>query len=216
MPTVTKGAWLLKKDELKKTDPGITARKFRYKMQRKKYFAEFGRDRDMPKFKERVLAFIITIAPKIGPLRVFKFKEVNRKGEKQFVKSFDTVMAKYAGTLTQLDYKKPNLPNVDFDTGKKTTYDEYELTNKTYDDLLEKLQANKFVSLTPQLKENILSFYRTVDTIATTQADPESWKKTSKVLQQLRAAQTVPMNSLKVTDDKEMSKPTPSKVVSKN
>jgi len=67
MPTVTKSAWVLKKSEIKKMQPGITARTFNYRMHRKKYYEEYGRDHDQPKFKERLIAFLIKIAPKIGP-----------------------------------------------------------------------------------------------------------------------------------------------------
>jgi len=148
MPVVTRSAWVLKKDDIKKMSPGITSRKFHYRMSRKKYYKEFGSNLDKPKFKERLIAFIITIMPKIGPFRVFRFKEVGPDGEKLFIKSFDTVMNEYAIALKQLNYKKPNLPNINFDTGSQTIYGEYPLADKTYDDLLDKLQQNKFTDLT--------------------------------------------------------------------
>ncbi|MBC7400387.1 MAG: zinc dependent phospholipase C family protein [Mucilaginibacter sp.] len=199
MPTITRSAWVIKKSEIKKNTPGMTSRKFHYRMSRKKYYEEFGRDLDRPKFKERVIAFLLTIAPKVGPLRVFRFKEVGPDGEKQFIKSFDTVMNKYAGALAELNYQKPILLNVDFDTGKKTAYGEYELTDKAYTDLMDKLQENKFACLTAPLKRNILAFYSTADTAAIAKKDPGSWKKTNADLQQLRNAQTVPAESLKIT-----------------
>jgi hypothetical protein len=199
MPVVTRSAWVLKKNDIKKTEPGITSRKFHYHLQRKKYYEEFGHDRDKPTFKERVIAFFITIVPKVGPFKVFRFKTVGHDGEKQFIKSFDTVMNRYAYALSQLNYKKPDLPNVDFDTGKKTAYGEYELTDKTYDDLVVKLQQNKFADLTAPLKENIVSFYSKADTVALNKKDTNDWKKTSAVLQQIRSARIVPIDSLKVT-----------------
>jgi hypothetical protein len=170
-------------------------------MRRKKYYEEFGHDRDKPKFKERVIAFILTIVPKIGPFKVFKFKEVDRKGEKQFIKSFDTVMNHYASALSLLSYTALNLPNKDFDTGKRTVYGEYELTDKTYDDLLEKLQANKFVDLTAPLKENILSFYSKADTALLAKNKNTDWQKTKAALYKIEAAIPKPPDSLKVKVD---------------
>jgi hypothetical protein len=164
MPTVTRSAWALKKRVIKKADPSITSRKFHYRMDRKKYFLEFGREIDKPDFGERLLAFFLTVAPKVGPFRVFRFKPIGSEGEKQFIKSFDTVMQKYANALSTLNYKQPNLPNVDFDTGKVTAYGEYTLTDKTYDDLVERLNKTKFAALTSPLKKNIISFYATADT----------------------------------------------------
>jgi hypothetical protein len=199
MPTITRSAWIIKKSDIKKNIPGATSRKFNYKMGKKTYYKEFGRDLDKPKFKERLIAFLLTIAPKVGPLRVFRFKEVGPDGEKQFIKSFDTVMAKYAVALAELDYKKPTLTNVDFDTGKKTEYGEYELTDKAYVGLVDKLQENKFANLTSPLKRNILDFYSVADTAAIAKKDPDNWKKTSANLQQLRVAQTIPAERLKIT-----------------
>ncbi len=199
MPVVTRSAWELKKDEIKKTTPGITSRKFNYRMHRKKYFAEFGSDLDRPKFKERLIAFFLKIVPKVGPFRIFRFKEVDQKGEKQFIKSFDTVMARYAAALTQLDYKIPKLSNINFDTGNATVYGEYELTDKTYDDLVDHLEKNKFADLTAPLKKNILSFYSKTDTTALAKYDPSGWKKTSTTLKKIEATPPVPSDSLKIT-----------------
>ncbi len=156
MPTVTRSAWVLKKKEIKEMQPGITARKFHYKMHRKRYYEAYGHDHDKPKFKERMIAFLITILPKVGPLKTFRFKEVGPEGEKQFIKSFDTVMDHYKDALTHLNYEHINLPNVDFDTGKLTTPEEYELSDDSYGQLLIKLQENKFSYLTAPLKQNII------------------------------------------------------------
>jgi hypothetical protein len=199
MPTITRSAWIIKKSEIKKNMPGITSRKFRYRMHRKKYYEEFGRDFDKPKFKERVIAFLLTMAPKVGPLRVFRFKEVGPEGEKQFIKSFDTVMNKYAGALTELNYQKPTLINVNFDTGKKTVYGEYGLTDEAYDKLVGLLNENKFASLTAPLKRNIIDFYSKADTAAIAKKDPADWKKTSIALQQIKIAKVVPADNLKIT-----------------
>jgi hypothetical protein len=199
MPVVTRSAWELKKNEIKKTTPGITSRKFNYRMHRKKYYEEFGRELDKPKFKEVLIAFFLRIAPKIGAFRVFKFKEVDQKGEKQFIKSFDTVMARYATALIKLNYKKPNLPNINFDTGNETVYGEYELADKSYDDLVDHLDQNKFADLTAPLKKNIISFYSKADTTALAKYDPSGWKKTSTALQKIEIAPPVPLDSLKIT-----------------
>jgi len=199
MPVVTRSAWELKKNEIKKSTPGITSRKFNYRMHRKKYYAEFGSDLDKPKFKERLIAFFLRIVPKVGPFRIFRFKEVDQKGEKQFIKSFDTVLARYATALTQLDYKIPKLPNIDFDTGNETVYGEYELTDKTYDDLIDHLDQNKFTDMTAPLKKNIISFYSKADTTTLAKYDPSGWKKTSTTLKKIEITPPVPSDSLKIT-----------------
>jgi hypothetical protein len=216
MPVVTKSAWLLKKAEIKELEPGITARKFHYKMERKKYYKEYGRDHDEPKFKERMIAYLITILPKAGPFKTFRFKEVGPEGEKIFIKSFDTVMAHYTAAITQLSYKKITLPNVNFDTGKETTPEEYVLADDTYGQLVVKLQENKFSYLMAPLKQNIISFYSKADTVALDKKDAGAWKKTSIALNKIKIAIPISIDSLKsaelITDQKRKAKDGGSKV----
>ncbi|MDB5010841.1 MAG: hypothetical protein JWQ06_1630 [Mucilaginibacter sp.] len=200
MPTVTRSAWVQKKIEIQKMQPGITSRKFNYKMRRKKYYEEFGHDVDKPKFKERVMAFIITVLPKIGPFKSLRFKEIGPDGEKQFIKSFDTVMTHYTNALAQLNYGTISLPNVNFDTGKKIVIGDYKITDDTYNQLVLKLQDNKFSCLTRPLKQNILSFYSHADTAAIAKKDPSGWKKTSTALQQIKTAPPISIDSLKIIE----------------
>jgi len=197
IPVVTRSAWVLKKDDIKATQPGMTARKFHYRMRRKKYYGEFGHDHDKTNFKEQMLAFLITILPKVGPLKIYRFKEIGPAGEKQFIKSFDTVLEHYRGALTQLKSGKVYLPNVDFDTGKPTAPQEYTLCDNTYDDLLLNLQENKYSYLTDDLKTNIVSYYNKADTTALMKKDASAWKKTSIAVNQVRYAIPISIDSLK-------------------
>ena len=54
--------------------------------------------------------------------------------------------------------------NRDLDTGKPVSPGEYLLTDRSYDKLLVKLAGKKFDSVTPGLRENILSFYAQMKT----------------------------------------------------
>lgn len=199
MPTVTRAAWVLKKDDIKNLQPGITARKFKYRLRRKQYNMEYSGERDKPKFKERVIAFILTIMPKIGPFKAYRFKPVGPEGEKQFIKSFETVIQHYDEAVVKLGTAdKIELPNVDFDTGKLTEIGEYELTDQAYEDLVLKLDNNKFNYLSRPLKQNILSFYSKADTAALAKKDETMWKKTSEALQHLQTARVLSADSLKL------------------
>jgi tetratricopeptide (TPR) repeat protein len=199
MPTVTRAAWVLKKDDIKKSQPGITARKFKYRLRRKQYNMEYSGERDKPKFKERVIAFIITIIPKIGPFKAFRFKPVGPEGEKQFIKSFETVIQHYDEAVVKLSTAdKIDLPNVDFDTGKLTEIGEYELTDQAYEDLVLRLDNNKFNYLSRPLKQNILSFYSKADTTVLAKKDETMWKKTGAALQHLQTARVLSADSLKL------------------
>lgn len=196
-PGLAKTAWSLKKDDIKKTNPTATARRFRYKMHRKEYFTEFGKEYEKPGFKAGVFAFIIKILPKIGPLKALKFKTPGAEGEKLFIASFDTILVHYEGALTQLNNRHVTLPDIDFDTGKPTIMGEYDLTDETYSDLVLKLQNKKFDHLSAPLKQNILTFYSTADTLAYARKQPEVWKKTYVALQQMKAAPVIKTDTVK-------------------
>lgn len=197
LPTVTRTAWLIKKNDIKKMNPSANERNFHYHMKRKAYFKEFGSSRQKPKFKERVLSFIINIMPKIGPFKALKFKPIGPVGEKLFIASFDTVTVHYDDELAKLRDGKINLSDVDYDTGNPTEPGEYGLADGTYIALLDRLQENKFIELTKPLQQNVLNYYNTADTVQLALEYPKDWKKTSLALQELKAATPIQMDSLK-------------------
>jgi hypothetical protein len=197
LPTVTRSAWALKRNEIKQMNPSINSHKFHYKMRRRDYYLEFGKKRQKPTFRERMIAFLIAIIPKVGPFKALRFKDPGTAGEKLFIASFDTVLVKYAVALNNLKTGKISLPDIDYDTGNRTEFGEYDLTDETYGDMLYRLNQNKFFDLTAPLKKNIISFYNNADTIHFAQVNPVEWKKTYAALQQLKQAPAVKTDSLK-------------------
>jgi hypothetical protein len=201
LPALTKTAWLIKRQDLIKTKPGLTERKFHYRMKRKEYDADFGRAREKPGFTAMILSLIIQIAPKVGPLRSLKFKDPGAEGEKLFIKGFETSVSEYGKALNQLqEGQQVAFADIDFDTGNPTSPGEYRLTDKTYSDLVIKLAAANFGCLTAPLKANIMNFYQ--DTAAAEKAkkprsDRVNKEKTNKALQELKAANPISADSLK-------------------
>jgi len=163
-PFITKTAWVTKKDEIKKITPNATSRNFIYRMHRKNYRHQLG-DKEGPKFFAHVVSFIIRIMPKIGPLRVLKFRAPGPDAEKLFIKSFDTVTERYTNDVKELQKKNIYLGNIDFDTGLRTKEGEYKLADQSYRELLLKLKDKNFETLTFPLKQHILSFYSNEKTI---------------------------------------------------
>lgn len=197
LPIVTRTAWRFMRDDIKKLNPSANSRNFTYKMHKKDYIAEFGNKRQKLNLKTRIVAFIITTLPHIGPFKVLRFKSPGPNGEKLFVNSFDTVLVHYNNALAELQSKNIALKNVDYDTGKPTTIGEYRLADKTYGDLVDKLAENKFVDLTAPLKQNILNFYSKVDTSAMSLKYSKEWKNTYMALQSIKATKPIMMDSLK-------------------
>ncbi|MDB5196935.1 MAG: hypothetical protein JWP88_1306 [Flaviaesturariibacter sp.] len=160
-PVITRAAWASKKADIQKAQPGTTARNFRYKMSRKAYNKEFSHEGDKPGFFTRMLSGLITILPKIGPLKPLKFKVPGPEAEKLFVQSFDSVTAHYRAQLNELDNRKIDLTNYDYDTGIKTEPGEYQLADQTYQCLLINLKKEGYTTLNAPLQQTLLRFFAT-------------------------------------------------------
>jgi hypothetical protein len=199
MPTVTRAAWVLRNNDIKKLNPSANSHSFRYKMKKKDYIKEFGTSRRKPNFKEQVLAFVIRILPKVGPLKALRFKDPGSAGEKLFIQSFDTVLVHFSNALTTLHSGKIELPDMNYDTGNPTNLGEYKLADKTYAELLENLKESKYKNLTDPLKKNILSFYHNIDTAVLSAKNQKNWKETYTNLQAIKKQTPIIMDSLKTT-----------------
>jgi hypothetical protein len=186
MPGITKVAWATKKNEIEKAVPGITGRKFIYKMKRSNYYKEFGKDREKPKLGAQIFALLIKILPKIGPLKALRFKIPSQEVEKLYINSFDTVQAHYTAYVSQMTPKGPQLENIDYDTGKRTEPGEYPLADLCYGDLVLKLQDNHFDSVSTAEKQNILSFYSNRTNIQVTKKNMKKWEKIQLALEELK------------------------------
>ncbi len=187
-PTITRTAWETKKSDIRKLNPGITAHKFMYRMRRANYNKEFGKGYKKPGFLPTVISVLVRIVPKIGPLKALKFKAPGQEGEKLFIQSFDTALAHYVVSVKEAGDQKIVLPDVDFDTGKKTAPCEYPLADDTYSQWLLKLKDKNFDSLDIHLKQNILNFYRNPNAPTATKSNVQDWSKVQQALEELKSA----------------------------
>jgi hypothetical protein len=196
-PVLTKSAYKANQTDIEKMHPGITARKFQYKMSKRSFNLEFGKQRQESKFFAKVAVFFIRILPKIGPLKTLKFKSPGEQGQKLFAISFETILKNYKAALGQAGTNQLVLPDIDFDTGKPTSIGEYQLADNTYAKLLEELQEQQYKNVTPELKKSILDFYSTADTTQLTGKDLKKWTKTSSRIKELALLKPITQDSLR-------------------
>jgi zinc dependent phospholipase C len=189
IPRATRIAWDLKKDEIQKDEPGITKSKFLYNLRRSNYEKEWGKDYTKPKFSDKVLAFIYKILPKIGPLKVLQFKTPTPDTEHMFEKSFNDTLDQYRVLLKQEhDTGNPSVTNNNFDVGEVSAPGQYHLSDTTHAKLLDKLAEQKFSGLTPEIRAELLDFFRAPSTSFVTNKDKKLWAKVPSELEQLRNA----------------------------
>jgi hypothetical protein len=185
-PVITRAAWASQKGDIRKATPGATGRKFIYTMHRKNYNRDFVSKDERPPSFANVWSLLFRIAPKIGPLRVLKFKAPGAVAEKLFIQSFDTTIKYYTYNISALRSGPIFLDNINFDTGLDTAPDEYKLADKTYTALLSKLRARQFDSVTVSLQQNILSFFNGYKPVITTKRTKKEWQRTEQSLAQLK------------------------------
>jgi hypothetical protein len=195
-PVLTKSAYKANQTDIEKMHPGITARKFQYKMSKRSFNLQFGKERYEPKFFAKVLVFFIKILPKIGPLKTLKFKSPGEKGQKLFAQSFDAILKNYKIAVNQISKDQLVLPDIDFDTGNPTRIGEYPLADKTYAQLLEELQEQQYKNITPQLQKNIVDYYQNADTTKFVAKDWEKWQKTVLRVKEVAQLKLIPQETL--------------------
>jgi len=193
IPEATKIAWSLKKKEIVQARPGITKRKFLYNLKGSSYEKEWGTQYDRPGVFARFIAFLFRVIPKVGPFKYVNFKVPTAQTETLFMQSFNGTLDLYRSLLLQEQTKgRPRLPNTDFDTGRPTRDGEYSLADKAYAKLLRDLAKQGFKGLTPELRANLLSFYRdpkppVTDAQKAGKPDEKEWRDALAALAQLRA-----------------------------
>ena len=164
IPSVTRTAWSLKKNELMSNQPGVSRKQFLYNIKRASYEKEWGANYERPGCGAHVLAFVFRLLPRFGPLRGLGFKVPTPQTERMFEDSFDASVKRDRQSLAQAQAGDLRISNRDLDTGKPVSPGEYLLTDKTYDKLLVKLSEKQFTGVTPELRENILAFYAKMKT----------------------------------------------------
>ena len=187
MPTLTRAAWASKKKQIEKTAPGITRRSFVYNLSHASYHKEWdGRSRE-PGIGTRILAFLIRILPKIGPLKALQVKVPNGPSEQLFETSFDKTLNLYRNLLGEQQRRQLALENRDFDTGRPTQPGEYSLADNAYARLATMLAGRDPAAVDPEVRKNVLAYFRNLDLPYATKKNPQQWDKTVAALEKLRS-----------------------------
>ncbi|PYP86121.1 MAG: hypothetical protein DMG65_19390 [Candidatus Angelobacter sp. Gp1-AA117] len=187
VPKLTQVALITEKKELEAL-PNFSPKNFRYLLSRTEYEKEWGKNYQKPGAGARVLALLVKLLPKVGPLRALDPKPPTPETEKMYIQSVEDTVNAYRELLVMVANKSLQLANRDFDTGKPTAPGEYELADKTYADLLKKLSKDNFARMSPALRSNILAFYSDPGRPVETRKHKDEWRDTVKSLALLKSA----------------------------
>ena len=188
IPKAVRVAWVLKKDEIQRSTPGITRKKFLYNMSKASYRKTWGRNYQAPGTGTKIVAFIIKLVPKVGPLKTLSLRLPTPQTEAMFLSSFNTALDQYQHLLDDQKAGRLHLQNRNFDTGATTKPGAYFMADRAYARLVDNLAKNHFQSVSPDLKADILAYYRDPAAPIVTKKDAKAWNRLGAELAELKTA----------------------------
>ncbi len=188
IPQMTRVALQTHKKEMIKEHPDFAKQKFLYRLSRTAYEKEWGKDYTRPGIGARMLAAVFRFMPKIGPFKGLGFKNPTPQTEDLYFKSINATVDQYRSFLHEVKADSLRLTNCDLDSGKVTKAGEYNLADDVYAKMLHQLAGHNFDGLTPQLKDNILLFYKDQAAVAPTKKSAANAKNIQSDLEKLKAA----------------------------
>jgi hypothetical protein len=182
LPAMTKVAWQIKKQEIRKDAPSITRKTFIYNLSRSSYEKNWGSTYTRPGIRSKILATVFRIVPKVGPFRALSFKRLTPETEKMYMASFNSTIDRYRELLREQNAGSPRLPNDNLDVGTFTAAGKYALTDTAYSRLLHKLHGH-YAEMPQELRGDILAFYGGLGI----PASAKDWARVQNELGQLKS-----------------------------
>ena len=106
IPGMTRVAWSLKQDQLKKEIPGITRKKFLYNLSRSSYEKEWGTEYHKPGFGHEDPDVPLPMASGGGPFSALKVRTPTPEVEKLFMASFNATVDRYKAMLANVGRRR--------------------------------------------------------------------------------------------------------------
>jgi hypothetical protein len=189
IPKMTQLAWNIKKDEIQKSVPGITRDKFLYNLKKVDYRKRWGTEYRDPGFGSRLLAFVIRIIPKIGPLGALQFRTPTPEAEKLFMAGFNSTVDRYRALLAAERSRRAGPADLNLDLGKPTTAGMYKISDNVYAQLVHELATRKSKTMPGPLRENILAFFKDENAPIATKKDRKQWERLQRELEEIKEGQ---------------------------
>ena len=186
LPALTRVAWQLKRQEIRKDAPSATRKTFLYNLSRSSYEKNWGATYSQPGVRSKSLTFVFRIVPKVGPLRPLSFKRLTPEIEKIYMASFNSTIDRYRELLSEQNAGNLKLPNDNLDVGEFTPAGRYRLADGAYSELLHKLQGH-YTDIPQELRSDILAFYHDLNLPISTKTNDNDWARVLKELSQLQS-----------------------------
>lgn len=188
IPMATRVAWAQRRDEIQRSKPDITRRRFVFLMSRSSYERNWGKQYDRPSVFERILAVLLKLVPPIGPLKALRFQMPTAAAEKLFMQSFNRSTAQYRSRLASVLGDQLRLEDRNYDVGVVTPAGVYRLDDEVQAYWLDLLARKNFQTVSPGISAELLHYYGNLDAPIATKKDPKQWNRLVSELGALKAA----------------------------
>jgi Zinc dependent phospholipase C len=147
-----------------------------------------------------MLAGVIYILPKVGPIKLTAIKGPTASTEEEYVRSVNLSTKALGATVGRLAESKQSLANRDLDTGAPVQPGAYRLTDQTYAKLLHRLVADPHHTIPPGLRSDIEHYYANPVAPIYTKKDPAKW---ARVQTELEALHKMPVSDEPIAPETE-------------
>ena len=189
IPKMTKVALATREKQMEKATPNFNRKKFAYRLTRREYEKDFGKGYYRPGIFDRIIAWMLEIVPKVGPFRALAFRPPTPEIDKLFLDSFRVAQTKYYALLNDTAAGHVELANVNLDTGLPTTPGKYQLADRAYERLAQKLADGKEVPA--KVLTDVAGYFHGFEPTLKSKDDHTEWQKTEEALAKLNGGASV-------------------------
>ncbi|MGE5726477.1 MAG: hypothetical protein ACM34G_14945, partial [Acidobacteriota bacterium] len=141
-----------------------------------------------------------------GPAKALGYRNPTPQTEDLYFRGMDHVLQQYHLLVQQVSAGDLRIANRNLDTGLRTQEGEYRLADRTYADLVRRLDGDHFAHLTPAVRADILQYFAPGEP-PNGALNPSQWKKTEAALTLLRTATAGPPVSLQPANKRPVTLP---------
>ena len=185
IPEMTEVALATRKPEIAGERPDVAKKKFVYHLSRTQYEKQYGNKYRRPGIFARILALLIRLVP-FGPAKILGYRNPTPQAEDYFFRNMDKAIDEYRGLLRQVKNRQLEIANRNLDTGRLTRIGEYKLCDRSYAELLERMDKDQFRDVTPETRADILAFFA-AGNASSPFISARDWTKVESALQGLKA-----------------------------
>ena len=190
IPSMTKVAWHLERNEIQNSHPSETKRQFIYNMSKAEYRKDWGDIYEKPGFSARFKALFFRIVPKIGPFSSLAFHPPTPDVEQLYMSSVNLTLEHYRTLLHGQQEGGLELANENLDTGSITAAATYKLSDDTYAELVARTSGKP---ISDALRHDLLSYYADLEKPFATKRNSKAWHE---LIIELNTLKSMPMDSV--------------------